>query len=102
MTLPAEHVCLRCGYVATGAAAFCRRCGLPFGAGVVVLPALEGVDPGLPEEEQLRAAVESNVRWTMRQLLETPEAKERLAEGVMKLVGAVYELATGRVRFLDE
>ncbi len=32
MTLPAEHVCLRCGYVATGAAAFCRRCGLPFGA----------------------------------------------------------------------
>ena len=41
------------------------------------------------------------MRWSMHQLLETPEAKERKAEGLMKLVGAVYELATGRVRFLD-
>jgi carbonic anhydrase len=36
----------------------------------------------------------------MHQLLETPEAKARIAEGVMKMVGAVYELHTGRVRFL--
>jgi carbonic anhydrase len=36
----------------------------------------------------------------MRQLLDTPEAKARAAEGRMKLVGAVYELETGRVRFL--
>jgi len=38
----------------------------------------------------------------MHQLLETPEAQERLEEGVMKLVGAIYELQTGRVRFLDD
>jgi carbonic anhydrase len=38
----------------------------------------------------------------MHQLLETPEAKARIAEGVMHLVGAVYELNTGRVRFLAE
>jgi carbonic anhydrase len=36
----------------------------------------------------------------MRQLLDTPEAKARMAEGTMKLVGAVYELDSGRVRFL--
>jgi carbonic anhydrase len=36
----------------------------------------------------------------MRQVLETPEARTRHTEGVMKLVGAVYELTTGRVRLL--
>ena len=45
--------------------------------------------------------MEANVRWALRQLRETPEARMREAEGVMKLVGAVYELETGRVRFLD-
>jgi carbonic anhydrase len=48
----------------------------------------------------MHAAVEANVRWSMHQVLETPEAKKRAAEGEMKLVGAVYELETGRVRFL--
>ena len=53
-----------------------------------------------PRGEQLRAAVEDNVRWSMRQIVATPEARARAAEGVMKLVGAVYELETGHVRFL--
>ena len=66
-----------------------------------ILPALDGLDPALPPEALLRAAVEANVRQTVRDLLESPEGKERAAEGVMKLVGAVYDLATGRVRFLE-
>ena len=66
-----------------------------------ILPALDGLDASLPPEALLKAAVEANVRWTMRALLESPEAKARASEGVMKLVGAVYELATGRVRFLE-
>ena len=65
-----------------------------------IIPGLDGVDAALPPEAQMAAAVEANVRWSMRQLLETPEAKARQAEGLMKLVGAVYELQTGRVRFL--
>lgn len=65
-----------------------------------ILPGLEGIGADLAPQAQLTAAVEANVRWSMRQLLETPEAKARMAEGVMKLVGAVYELTTGRVRFL--
>lgn len=65
-----------------------------------LLPGLEGIDPGATPEEQLRAGVEANVRYTIRQILETPEARAREAEGVLKLVGAVADIATGRVRFL--
>lgn len=64
-------------------------------------PALDGLDLQAPPAELLSAAVEANVRQTMRELLETPEAKARMAASGMKLVGAVYELDTGRVRFLD-
>jgi carbonic anhydrase len=63
-------------------------------------PALADVDATRPPHETLAAAVEANVRWSMRQLRETPEGRTRIDEGVMKLVGAVYELETGRVRFL--
>jgi carbonic anhydrase len=66
-----------------------------------IAPGLSDIDRYSPPEEQLRAAVEANVRWSMHQLVETPEAKQRQQEGVMKLVGAVYELTTGRVGFLS-
>jgi carbonic anhydrase len=66
-----------------------------------ILPGLDGIDPALPLDEQVRAGVEANVRWAMSQILEAPEAKDRLAEGVLQLVGAVAEIRTGRVRFLD-
>jgi carbonic anhydrase len=65
-----------------------------------ILPGLRDLPPGLAPNEQARAAVEANVRWSMRQLLDTPEAKARMVEGTMRLVGAVYELDSGRVRFL--
>jgi carbonic anhydrase len=66
-----------------------------------IVPALDGLDGTQRHDELLHAAVEANVRHTVRQLLETPEAKARAALGGMKLVGAVYELESGRVRFLD-
>jgi carbonic anhydrase len=66
-----------------------------------IAPALDGLDPALPHETLLGKAVEANVRWTLRQLRETPEGQARLAEGRIRLVGAVYELASGQVRFLD-
>ena len=69
---------------------------------------LDRIIPGLPERElhltpaaQMEVAVEANVRWSMQQLLATPEGRARMKEGIIKLVGGVYELATGRVRFLD-
>jgi carbonic anhydrase len=65
-----------------------------------ILPGLHEVPTGLAPQTQLQAAVEANVRWSMHQLAVTPEGRARMAEGVMKLVGAVYELESGRVRFL--
>jgi carbonic anhydrase len=66
-----------------------------------ILPGLGALPSGLAPDAEMRAAVEANVRWSMHQLLETPEGKARAAEGTMKLVGAVYELENGIVRFLD-
>ena len=66
-----------------------------------ILPGLDGVAPGLPAAEQLRAGVEANVRWTLRQILDSPEGRARQVEGKTKLVGAVAELSTGVVRFLE-
>ena len=65
-----------------------------------IVPGLKNVDAGLTREAQIEAAVEANVRWSIHQLLETPEGNARMAESVVKLVGAIYELITGRVRFL--
>src|SRR5579862_5869777 len=48
-----------------------------------VLPALADVDPGLPPAGQLACAVEANVRWSMRQILESPEGRVRFSEGHM-------------------
>ena len=65
-----------------------------------ILPGLPNRNVALSDTEHIAAAVEANVLWSMRQLLETPEGQARMAEGIVKLVGAVYELKTGRVRFL--
>jgi carbonic anhydrase len=65
-----------------------------------ILPGLRDLPSDLAPDEEARAAVEANVRWSLQQLRSTPEVKARMVEGAMKLVGAVYELESGRVRFL--
>ena len=65
-----------------------------------MLPGLDGIDSQLPPPQRLASAVEANVRWTMRQILDSPEGRARVAERRMKLAGAVCEIATGRVRLL--
>jgi carbonic anhydrase len=65
-----------------------------------ILPGIPDLDPRLSPEDQLTRAVEGNVRWTVRQILDSPEGQVRLAEGRMKVIGAVYEIETGRVRLL--
>ena len=46
-----------------------------------ILPGLADLDSQLTPEAMLAQAVEANVRWSMRQILETPEGRERQAEG---------------------
>lgn len=65
------------------------------------------IESGLPKDlagdtkqQQVNHAVEANVRWSLRQLARLPEAKTQIESRKVTLVGAVYELATGRVRFL--
>jgi carbonic anhydrase len=66
-----------------------------------IVPALPEFNARLSPQERLARAVESNVRWTVQRIMNTPEARARVAEGRVKLVGAIYEIETGRVRFLD-
>lgn len=66
-----------------------------------IVPALDDLDRTLPPAALLSAAIEANVRWTLRELLESPEGKARAAQGDVTLVGAICDLATGRVRFLE-
>lgn len=66
-----------------------------------ILPGLEGLDAELPPAARLAQAVEMNVRWTLRTILDSPELRARQAEGRVKCVGAIYEIETGRVRFLN-
>jgi carbonic anhydrase len=66
-----------------------------------ITPGLVKLDDSLPPADLVAAAVEANVRWSMKQILETPEAKTQQRQGRVRLVGGVYDLATGQVRFLD-
>jgi carbonic anhydrase len=63
----------------------------------MIEPGLKDIDPNLPPERQLRAAVEANVRWSMTELAELPEVKKALKDKRFEMIGAVYELETGKV-----
>ena len=52
------------------------------------------------EEERVHRGVEANVRRSMHQLEETAELKDRIETDQLKIVAAVYELKTGKVRLL--
>ena len=66
-----------------------------------ILPALENLDGKQPPELLLESAVEANVRHTIRQLLDTPEARAKMSDSSMMLVGAIYDIESGTVRFLE-
>ncbi|PWT95306.1 MAG: carbonic anhydrase [Blastocatellia bacterium] len=66
-----------------------------------ILPGLPPFDPGLSPEERTTQAIESNIRWTVQQILDTPEAQLRLKEGKVRIVGALVEIKTGHVKFFD-
>jgi carbonic anhydrase len=66
-----------------------------------ILPALDDLDTNLPPDARVDAAVEANVRWTVRQVLESPEMQSAPVQDRIVVVGAVYCLQTGHVRFLE-
>jgi carbonic anhydrase len=68
----------------------------------LIKPGLSGVDLQQERKLLIEAAVEANVRWSIKQLLALPDAQLAINAGLVTLVGAVYELETGKVRFLDQ
>jgi len=66
-----------------------------------ILPCLDGIDGTADLADQTAQAVEANVRWTMHQIAESPEGRARMAEGSFRLIGAICDIETGRVRFLE-
>lgn len=67
----------------------------------LIEPGLAGLNPASTGEARLRAAVEANVRWSVRQLAASPEGKRAVEEYGASILGAVYDLESGAVRFLD-
>ena len=67
-----------------------------------VSPALTGIDPELPDEERIHLGVEANVRHSMQQLVEIALREDVPQEQRALIVGAVYELDSGRVRVIDQ
>ncbi len=65
-----------------------------------IAPAFGDLDETAPRAELLKAAVEANVRRTVQALRDSPEGQSQMEHGV-KLIGAIYALHTGRVRFLE-
>lgn len=67
----------------------------------LIKPGLPNPLPGNTVEQKLQAAVEANVRWSVKQLASIPAGKKAIEAKKIDLVGGVYELTTGKVRFLD-
>ena len=65
-----------------------------------IVPAIRKLNQKLAPDLLLSQGIEANVRWTMKQLRSSPEGKARVKEGRLILVGAIYQIKTGRVRFL--
>ncbi len=67
----------------------------------VISPAMKGIDPELPHAERVHLGVEANIRQSMDKLHDIQE-RVGFPEDDVLVVGAVYELDTGRVRILRD
>jgi len=65
-----------------------------------IQPALKDLDPALGQAQRVHQGVEANVRQSVRQLQATAELMQPHEGAAPMIVGAVYELDTGKVRLL--
>jgi len=63
-------------------------------------PAVKDLDPALSKTERVHRGVEANVRQSVRQLQATADLMQPHEGAAPMIVGAVYELETGKVRLL--
>jgi carbonic anhydrase len=68
----------------------------------LIEPALNGVDQQGSREEVIARSVEANVRYSLNKIKEIPGFQELLSRHQDKrVVGAIYDLDTGKVNVLD-
>ena len=63
-------------------------------------PALAGIRKDLSREAQVAEAVKRNVDLAVRRLSRVPDMRKSLKEGRVKIVGAVYDMTSGKVEIL--
>jgi carbonic anhydrase len=69
---------------------------------IAAMPKPAAKPQGADGKPDLTAAVEANVRWQLDKLLERSEIlRKAKADGKLTVYGAIYDVDTGRVRFLD-
>ena len=64
-------------------------------------PALEGTSSEMTRDEQIEYAVKRNVELAVRRLSRVPDIRRRIERGRIELVGAIYDMHTGRVEMLE-
>jgi carbonic anhydrase len=63
-------------------------------------PALVGLSENLPREELISQAVRKNVQFAVQRLSQVPDLRKNMRRNNLKIVGAVYNMHTGRVELL--
>ncbi len=64
-------------------------------------PALSGIDPHASAEKQLAAAIEANVRQSVKMLEALPALSSEVAAKHLRIVSGIYEFASGKVNWLS-
>jgi carbonic anhydrase len=66
-----------------------------------IIPELPDFRPRISATARLSRAVEANVRRTVGRIFDSPEGRAHRAVDRMKIVGAVYQIGSGHVRWLS-
>lgn len=65
-------------------------------------PAVSDIPTDLPRKDRINLAVRRNVKQAVRRLSIVPDLRKRIKAGTVKLVGAVYDMHTGKVEVLEQ
>jgi carbonic anhydrase len=60
-------------------------------------PAIVGIDTNQSRKKQIQQAVHQNVEQSVRRLSRVPDLRKSLKGGSVKIVGAIYDMHTGKV-----
>ncbi|QDT37600.1 carbonic anhydrase [Stratiformator vulcanicus] len=66
-----------------------------------IAPGIEAIPKSLKHDERVHRGVTANVRHSIEELRRIKDLRNAEKTGEVKIVGAVYDLHNGRIRFLD-